>query len=248
VIQSSSKMLKRAVGEINWIRKCKQSFLLSYSSPFRSHNMFAMMSLCITVIVWQRPLADSDSKQMKTSFHTRRIVPGTRTVATTEMPSMVSPMEIRSLHWRNINIDIISRSETTLPTCAWNRNSHAACMCWVRRTCCISHVVAAREQTSPSPVLTTGAIHDCGYPSIFVPYLVDGRGSTYNIQSTQLAMGNYYATSFLIPTKILCRRLSRNRGWRRNRTECNTGSSRWRALPTLSLEDMSLHVNKSMWL
>jgi hypothetical protein len=50
-------------------------------------------------------------------------------------------------------------------------------------------MVAAREQISPSPVLTTGVIQDC------VPYLADGRDSTY-IQYTidTASMYGHYVT------------------------------------------------------
>jgi hypothetical protein len=110
-------------------------------------------------------------------------------------------------------------------------------------------MAAAREQISPSPVLTRGDLEDCGYPSTFVPYLVDAGGSiyTYNTPVDTTSMYEQRRITMLrhssFQQRFKSQRLSRNRRRRRNRTECNTGSSPWRALLALLLQDMPpLHV------
>jgi hypothetical protein len=83
----------------------------------------------------------------------------------------------------------------------------------------------------------------------FLCRVVNLRGSIYKkwcTQSTQLAcMGNgesSWYTLLLIPVHIQCQLLGRNYRWWRNRTACNTGSSRCSALRRFSWRNASTFI------
>jgi hypothetical protein len=121
-------------------------------------------------------------------------MPGTRTVATTTTKKGLygfcdgnSPAALKNYQHRYQD-----RKQQQGLSCRMHVLAVEAAICGMRRMCWISHMVAAREQSSPSPVLAMGAIQDRGYHqflcrTLWTDEAVFTRSGEHNLRNSHVS-------------------------------------------------------------